>query len=117
MTDTGCSTLTWEPFVQHVEGLVECPLPSSAVGITSIPSTEEIAGIRTTSDIRCAAGACLVPPDPRPGDDWTSSCRGSGETVAVDGRVVGWSSVTIGGDRVPTLDVRVDMRYSGTSPA
>jgi hypothetical protein len=46
VTDTGCSTMKWEPFEQHVEGLVECPLRDGALSITSAPRTKRSLGSR-----------------------------------------------------------------------
>lgn len=113
VTDRTCSTMMWEPYVQHVEGLVVCRLTNSALGVASFPSSEEIAGIQTSSDVRCPTGSYFVPPDPRAGESWQATCHGDGETVHLTGRIVGSSSVTIGGRRVPALHTRVDLRYSG----
>ncbi len=113
VTDAACATMMWEPFIQHVEGLVECHRPNAALGIVSIPSSEEIAGIQTTSDIRCPSGGYFVPPDPRPGERWGANCHGSGERVALSGRVIGWSSVAVGGRDVPALRTSLDFTYSG----
>jgi len=49
VTDSKCSTMRWEPFEQHVEGLVACPQTDGGLSITSAPSYEDIAGTQTTS--------------------------------------------------------------------
>ena len=113
VTDGTCATLTWEPFVQHVEGLVECHLPDSALGISSVPSYEEIAGIQTSSDIRCPPGTYLVPPEPRTGERRDTTCHAQGESVVFSGQVTGSSSVVVGGRSVPALRTRLNLTYSG----
>jgi hypothetical protein len=113
VTDDRCATLRWEPLVQHVEGLVECPLGGGAFGITSASSYEDIAGTRTTEIIRCPARTYLVPPDPRPGLQWHATCHAAGQTVVVTGRIVGMTSVRVGGHAVPALHTRLDLAYSG----
>ena len=113
VTDGTCSTMTWEPFVQHVEGLVVCRMANSALGVASFPSTEEISGIQTSSDVRCPTGTYFVPPDPRPGETWHATCHAGDETVHLSGGIIGPSSVTVGGHPVPALRTRLDLRYSG----
>jgi hypothetical protein len=113
VTDATCSTLTWEPFVQHVEGLVECHQPNSALSISSIPSSEEIAGIQASSDIRCPSGSYFVPPDPRPGEKWSATCHAQNLSVALSGQIIGMSAVVVGGHRVPALRTRLNFTYSG----
>jgi hypothetical protein len=114
VTDTRCSTMKWEPFEQHVEGLVECPLKDGALSITSAPSYEEIAGTQTTSVIYCPAGTYLVPPDPTTGERWHTTCHSTGQTVVFSGQVIGSSSVAVGGRRVPALHTRLTLTFSGS---
>ncbi|MGO8871440.1 MAG: hypothetical protein ACLQPH_08565 [Acidimicrobiales bacterium] len=113
VTDVTCSTMMWEPYVQHVEGLVECRLPDSALGIGSLPSSEEIAGIRTSSDIRCPPNTYFVPPDPQPGENWHTTFHAEGETVTLSGQVIGSSSVMVSGRDVPAVQTKLDFTYSG----
>jgi hypothetical protein len=121
VTDDKCSTLTWEPFEQHVEGLVECPLVNGATSIMSAPNYEDIAGIRTTSVIRCPASAYLIPPDPIPGTQWHTTCDSGGQRIAFSGQFLGLSSVAVGRRQVPALHARTILRFSGsqsgTSPS
>jgi len=114
VTDSRCATMTWEPLEQHREGLVVCAGGSGALAITSVPTEEEIAGTRTTDDLRCPARTYLVPPDATAGDRWRSVCHGSDDTVAVSGEVVGPSTVTIDGRRVPAWHTELGLAYSGS---
>jgi len=120
VTDARCATMRWEPFAQHVEGLVVCPAPGGALVTTSAPTYEKIAGTEDTTDIRCPADAYLVPPDRTAGTSWTTACAAAGTTVAYRGEVVGASTVVVGGTDVPALHVRIAMDFSGaesgTSP-
>jgi hypothetical protein len=113
VTDAGCATLKWEPLVQHMEGLVECPDPDGSLSISSALSYEEIAGTQTNSVIRCPAGTYLVPPDPSPGTRWRTTCHSPGQTVVFTGQVVGNSSVQVGRTRVPALHTRLTLTFSG----
>lgn len=114
VTDTGCAKMEWEPFVQHMEGLVECPGPAGALAITSALSYEQIAGTQTTSVIYCPAHTYLVPPSAATGSRWHSTCYGPGETVGFTGEVIGPSSVDIGGNRVAALHTRLTLTFSGS---
>jgi hypothetical protein len=114
VTDAKCSTMKWEPFEQHVEGLVECPLNDGSRSITSAPSYEEIAGTQTTDVIDCPAGTYLVPPDPTTGERWHTRCHSTGESVVFSGQVIGSSSVAVGGRRVPALHTRLTLTFSGS---
>jgi hypothetical protein len=114
VTDTNCSTMKWEPFEQHVEGLVECPQKDGALSITSVPSYEEIAGIQTTSVIYCPAGTYLVPPDPTTGERWKTTCHSTGQRVVVSGQIMGSSTVAVGRRRLAALHTRLTLTFSGS---
>ena len=113
VTDSKCSTVTWEPLEQHVEGLVECRLKDGALSIASAPSYEEIAGIQTTSVVDCPARTYLVPPDPTRGDRWHATCHSGDQRVVFSGQIIGSSSVEVAGRRVPALHTRLTLSYSG----
>lgn len=110
----GCTSMTWVPLEQHTESLAFCPRPGGAYRVTSMSSYEMIAGVQTTTVIHCPAAAYLVPPDPSAGTRWHATCSASGhQKVAVSGLVVGGSSVTVGGRRLPALHTRLTLRFSG----
>jgi hypothetical protein len=121
VTDTRCATVKWEPFLQHVEGQVECPIGSGGLGLVSFPSSEEIAGITTNMAIDCPPGTYLVPPEAVVGERWRTTCHAPGQVVALTGRVVGFSTVTVEGRHVPSVHTRLSMSISGsesgTSPS
>lgn len=114
VTDARCSTMRWEPFEQHVEGLVACPAADGALSIVSIPSYEEIAGTTTTTVVECPTDTYLLPPDPVVGRRWRSTCRAPGQTVVVTGQVVDTAPVDIGGAAMPAVHTRLSMSMSGS---
>ena len=113
VTDSGCATLAWEPLVQHMEGLEICPAGGGALAIASAPSSEDIAGTRTTTDIRCPARTYLVPPGDADGTRWHETCHAPHEKVVVSGRVLGRSTVSVGGRAVPAVHTELDLTWSG----
>ena len=115
VTETVCATMKWEPLVQHMEGMVECPQSHGGLEITSALAYEEIAGNQTTSVIHCPDRMYLVPPDWFVGDRWQSTCHSAGENVIFSGRVIGPSSVDVGGSEVPALHVRLILLFSGSA--
>ncbi len=114
VTAASCTTVRWVPFEQHVEGLVECADPNGAVGMASALSQEEIAGVRTTETIRCPGNAYFVPPSPTAGERWRATCHIGHHGVAFSGRVLGWSSVAVGGHAQPALHLRLTLAFSGS---
>ncbi len=114
VTAASCATVRWVPFEQHVEGLVECPDRNGAVGMASALSDEEIAGVRTTETIRCPAGAYFVPPSPAAGQRWSATCHVGHHDVAFSGRVLGWSTVAVGGHPHPALHLRLTLGFAGS---
>lgn len=115
VTDTGaCTSFKWEPLVQHVEGLVVCPASDGALRISAASSFEQIAGDTTTTVINCPSGTYLVPPDPHAGSRWRAVCHSTAhQRVVFSGEVVGSSSVTVGGRRVPAVHTRVTLHFTG----
>jgi hypothetical protein len=115
VTDSGsCATMKWEPIQQHTEGLVECPQKNGAITIASAPSFEDIAGISSTSDVRCPNSTYLVPPDPSDGLRWRKTCHSAGQPVVFSGDIIGLSSVNVAGTRVPALHLRLTLTFSGS---
>ncbi len=121
VTDASCATVKWEPFLQHVEGQVECPAGPGGLRLVSFPSSEQIAGITTNMEIDCPGGTYLVPPNAAVGKRWTTTCHAPGQVVEMKGSVVGFSSVIVEGMAVPSVHVRLTMSISGsesgTSPS
>lgn len=114
VTNAKCSTMRWEPFEEHVEGLVTCPSPDGSVSITSVPSYEQIAGTQTTTVLRCPSGTYLLPPHPVAGERWQTTCHAPGQTVVVTGQVVGAAIVEVGGVQMPAVHTRLSMALSGS---
>jgi hypothetical protein len=114
VTDKKCATDKWEPLEQHWEGIVVCPSGHGSYDITSSLTYEEIAGTQTTEVIDCPAGTYLVPPGARPGQHWRSECHASGLNVAASGRVIGNSSVNVGGTTIPAIHTRLMLTFSGS---
>jgi hypothetical protein len=121
VTDSRCATVNWEPFLQHVEGQVECPSVSGGLSLVSMPSSEQIAGITTNMTVDCPPGTYLVPPNAVVGERWKTTCHAPGQVIALTGRVVGFSSVTVRGQQVPSVHTRISESISGsesgTSPS
>jgi hypothetical protein len=111
--DHGCATMKWEPLVQHMEGLVECPVRNSGLVISSALSYEEIAGAKTTSVIECPSTTYFLPPDWFAGERWHATCHSNGERVVISGEVVGRSSVNVGREREPAVHTRLVLSFSG----
>ena len=109
----GCSKMIWEPLVQHTEGWVVCPQPDGALGITSTPGYEEIAGTQTTTVIHCPVDMYFVPPHPFVGERWQATCRSPGEKIVFSGEVLGTSSLKVGGLMVPALHTHLTLTFSG----
>jgi hypothetical protein len=114
VTDSSCATMKWEPLEQHIEGMVACPTANRALSIASAPSYEEIAGIKTTTDIRCPSGTYLVPPHPTVGERWKTTCHSPGQNTVFAGSVIGFTSVKVGGQNVPALHTRLTLSFSGS---
>ncbi len=114
VTDARCSTMRWEPFEEHVEGLVTCPSPNGSMSITSVPSYEQIAGTQTTTVLQCPPGTYLLPPEPVAGEQWQTTCHAAGQTVVVTGQVVGTAMVDVGRIQMPAVHTRLSMALSGS---
>ncbi len=114
VTDARCSTIRWEPFEEHIEGLVTCPSPGRALSITSVPSYEEIAGTQTTMVVECPAGTYLLPPSPVIGERWQTTCHATGQTVLITGQVIGAARIDVGGSGVPAVHTRLTLSFAGS---
>jgi hypothetical protein len=113
VTDSGCSTMSWEPLQQHMEGVRVCPLDDGAFAVRSSSSYEQIAGVRNVNVIACPATTYFVPPDPRPGLRWHATCHATGQTLHLSGQIIGPSSVNVGAHKVPALHTRLTFTISG----
>jgi hypothetical protein len=113
VTNSGCSTMMWEPLQQHTEGVKVCPLEGGAFAVRSSSSYEQIAGIRNVSVVACPATTYFVPPDPRPGMRWHATCHATGQTLHLSGRIIGPSSVKVGATEVAALHTRLTFTISG----
>ncbi len=113
VTDTGCATVRWVPFEQHMEGLVECSEGNGAVGMVSALSDEEIAGVRTTEVIHCPTDAYFLPADPVAGRRWSATCHTGSQPVGFEGRVLGWSSIAVHGRHERALHTRLTLTFRG----
>jgi hypothetical protein len=114
VTDAKCTNSRWEPFEQHVEGLVACPSPLGGLSITSVPSYEEIAGTQTNTVVECPVGTFLLPPNQVVGERWQTTCHTTGQTVLVTGQVVGRGLLDVGETVVPAVHTRLTLSYSGS---
>jgi hypothetical protein len=113
VNDSNCATVKWAPFVEHIEGLVECPSVGGGIAMASAMSDEQIAGIRTVETVQCPTNAYLVPPEVSPGERWEATCHVPSGSVAFAGEVVGSAAVTVGRHKIPALHTRVTLFYSG----
>ena len=113
VADGQCATMQWEPFLQHTEGLVECREADGALTIPTASSYEAIAGTTTNSVINCPATTYLIPPDPFVGEQWKSTCHSGRELVIVSGRVIAFTSIQLGGSKVPALHTHLTYSFSG----
>ena len=114
VNDAGCASESWEPFVQHVEGIVVCPSTGGGFTTTTATSYEQIAGTGTTDVITCPTGTVFVPAHPRAGQRWQATCQSSGSAVTLTGTVVGRSSVEVAGTSVPALHTRLTFTFAGS---
>ncbi len=114
VTDSaGCATLQWEPFEQHIEGLVECAANHGKIDVHSALSYEQIAGTKTTSVISCPANTYFLPPDPTLGEKWHTTCHATGERIELVGQVLNYARVKVDGKSMPAIHTRISMSFSG----
>ncbi|HEY1826927.1 MAG TPA: hypothetical protein VGF87_02850 [Acidimicrobiales bacterium] len=118
----GCSTMDWVPIAQHSELTTVCPVAHHSMAVTALVTHEQISDTDTTTTIDCPATAYLLPPIPLPGAHWSAVCHqsGSAENVALTGQVLSDQPMTIAGQSVPAIHVRLDLAFNGieqgTSP-
>jgi len=113
VTDATCSTMTWEPLVQHVEGLVTCPAGGEALTMPTARSDETIAGTRTDEVISCPPTTYFLPPHPSAGMGWGATCHSGPQPVRLAGQVIGPSTVTVGGHPLAAVHTRITFTFSG----
>lgn len=113
VTDGKSATMQWEPFLQHIEGLVECREHNNALTIPTASSYEAIAGTATNSIINCPTTTYFIPPDPVVGEQWKSTCHSGKERIVLTGRVIAFTSIRLGSSVLPTLHTRLTYSFSG----
>lgn len=99
--------LRWQPLEERWDEDDWCYGPT---GISSPAQRlhHEFFGFSDDREWDCGAGQLVMPVDPRPGDEWSVTCR-SGETVSPGtARVVGFEDIDVGGTPVRTVHIRVD---------
>ncbi|MHB1518685.1 MAG: hypothetical protein ACYCVN_04745 [Acidimicrobiales bacterium] len=114
VTDATCSTMKWEPLVQHMEGVVVCPAVGGGTTLSAALSQETIAGTQTTESILCPRGTFFLPPHPAVGERWTDVCQSAHQRVDLVGQVLGSSSVAVGKRLLPALHTRIALTFSGS---
>ncbi len=109
----GCSSVDWVPIVQHSEKTSVCSGPGGSLIATGFTTEVQIGGTSSTSVISCPATTYLVPPAPTDGRHWSSVCHQKSPAMAVraDGLVQGRESVDVGGRSVPSVRVRLVLRF------
>lgn len=111
----GCLDVRWEPLTQHVEETTECPAKGRGVAVSSTTSIERIAGTTTRTVVSCPKGTYIRPPDAAAGNTWSTTCHsGSSLTVAARGAVLGRTTVTVDGHRVPAWHTRLTLYFRGS---
>jgi len=112
---SSCSVVTWLPLVQHTETTTVCSAAHGAVDVTAMVTHEVISGSTTTTVVDCPATLYLVPPIAVPGVRWSAVCHqvNPAETVTVNGEVIGAGPLTVDGDAVQALHVRLTLGFSG----
>jgi len=111
-----CSAVDWVPIAQHTETTSICAAAHHSLVMKTLVTHEAISGTTTTAMISCPSTMYLVPPIDMPGVQWTATCHEDtpANTVSVSGRVLGTGPLTVGGQIVPTLHVRLMLAFSGT---
>jgi hypothetical protein len=113
VTGGGCSTVDWEPFEQHREEMVVCPVAGRSLAMTSALTFEQIGGLETTSPLTCGTGAFIVLPAAAR-TRWQATCTSPTGRVSLAGRLLGTTSVVVGGREVTAVHTRVTLGFSGT---
>jgi hypothetical protein len=114
VTDGPCATVQWQALQQHVEQMVECPQPDGSLSLSSATTTEQIATNSTTTVIDCPKDTFIIPAQPHVGQRWSSSCHQDHSVVAVKGRVIGATTMTVGTRSVTAIHTRFTMYFSGS---
>ena len=111
-----CATVSWVPITQHTETTTECAGAGGALSVPQVVTDESIAGTSTTSTVRCPSTAYLLPAGAHDGQRWRATCSlaNPAEKVALSGRVVGPTTVEVGGSSVAVEHSRVTLHYAGS---
>ena len=115
VADGRCATVSWVPIEQHTEATTVCNAPNGALTIPKLVTDESIAGSTTTSTVDCPASTYLLPPSVSPGQRWRSSCSldSPAEKVVLAGRVLGASTMVVGGHAVSVEHTRLNFTFTG----
>ena len=116
VVDGRCATVSWVPITQHTEVTTVCDGPGGALSVPRLVTDESIAGSTTTSTVDCPATAYLLPPAARPGQRWGATCSlaSPAEKVPMEGEVLGWATMAVGGHRVQVEHTRFSLTFDGT---
>jgi hypothetical protein len=115
VTQGSCAVVSWVPIEQHSETTDVCDAPAGALTVPKLVTNESIAGTTTTSTIDCPATAYLLPPNAQRGQRWSATCALASPTekVALNGVVVGPTTVDVGGRAVRVEHTRVTLTFDG----
>jgi len=116
VADARCATVSWVPITQHTEVTTLCDGPSGALTVPRLVTDESIAGSTTTSTVDCPATAYLLPPTARPGQRWGVACSltSPAERVVLQGKVLGSSTMVVGGHAVGGVHTRFALTFCGS---
>lgn len=109
----GCGVeSTWAPIPQHVQSQELCPTGKS-IYMADYKTTLSFYGISSGEDFKCGTDALIYQPGAKVGQVWNYRCKSSDATATEAGRVLGYSTMTVGGTSVRVLHVKVDVAVSG----
>jgi hypothetical protein len=116
VTGGNCATVSWVPLTQHTETTTECAGSGGGFTVPRLVTQESIAGSDTTSTVTCPATAYLLPPNATPGQKWSASCalRSPAEKVALNGEMLGRSTLSIGSHSVSVERTRITLTFDGS---
>jgi len=108
----GCGVVVrWTPLAERTESWEMC-LEGGGVRLAGYSNVHEFFGQREERVLVCEPSAWLIPPASAE-DETTATCTGSGLTEVRTTQVVGRSTVTVGGEEVPAVEIEVSVDTSG----
>lgn len=109
----GCGLrVRWDALATRWDAIEACPR-GSGWRLAAQSASHEFVGHRDTRTYRCTAGSTFRPASLEPGTTWSSSCAIEGTTTAGRGVVVGPRLVTVAGEQVDTVLLRIRMTVNG----